>query len=763
MKVFLGAHKKTAILRPYKYDSIVDFYKKCIKKPRVGKKGGVYFTTADNVRLTPADEKKTSDGRNKDHFRRLLTTHLSSWCVCIDGDASKNDPNSCVPIEDLRQTLDKLKINYIIYTTYSYIHKFRHKWRCIIPCKIKEGMFLKQRHKGTVDTLYDMIESNGCGNLKRSRESYVLSQMWFLPVIRSYESDYKSFIVSTCKDFEEVDYVEEVRAYKEFVEKDNEPPDPRQQKGYSPEYEIIDRIVTGTSPLHESITKFIYGNIKDGRTGEAIKATLHGLTRHWDLNNKKLSDYKLDFDRLVNTTVRKFKSDTYWTDKEEPSIEDRIYTSYPDQGGMMEKIVQCCMDWMIFPNRQIAVTAARTLISTLGARTYAQNSGKGIALTALLTGRSTIGKSYVKKFFIWIMNNFQKENVAHHFLGSHYHTSVKNLVTDLKSKYSLLTIRTESGHTDKSLAGDMPRVMLYELEFSTESGPTGFISSGAQNDKIPALYSPAVTTIRESVAKIQSEADILNQSVIAGVAGRRSVILIDPIKSFKQENTLQAIPSDVRALVVELYKKASQSFRKDYTKQMHPDAWVYFDYTDKDYLIDMQTEWLNKENEAALLDDDYKSTFYGRLYERVPAYAGILAIADNPGHPVITNNHLRIAEQSLLAELLAYDKQQDAGADPIETLVQKIELMFRGDMKKNIPYYSKSRKNIGYMELDQGALEWEAIQRKLNVYIKKLTTQEKNYILPILKNRLSGLDIEILGREETERRFKHRRITLQRL
>ena len=56
---------------------------------------------------------------------------------------------------------------------------------------------------------------------------------------------------------------------------------------------------------------------------------------------------------------------------------------------------------------------------------------------------------------------------------------------------SLLSVRTESGQGDKSTAGDMTRVLLYELELATESGSQGYVSSGGQNDKIPALFSQA--------------------------------------------------------------------------------------------------------------------------------------------------------------------------------------------------------------------------------------------------------------------------------
>jgi hypothetical protein len=749
-QVYIGDHKKTAVLKPIKITSLKEFYEKLIKIPFKGGKGGKYFTTADEITITLATFDAV-DYKNKDNFRRSNRTHLSSWCVCIDGDKSIYSERTCIDPEIVHKILCDENINHIIYSTSSYKpHLDIFKWRCVISCPIPEGVYLRQQHRETVKSLYRLLQDKGCNELRESPESFTLSQMWFLPAVEDPEtSPYLTYSYFNGKDYE---YKVEVD-YESKAEKDN----------YSPEVDIVTRIVTGSSPLHESINKYIYGNIQDGRKPEAIKATLHGLTANWDLRNNKLRSYKNDINRLVVLAYEKFKNDDdntiHWEERNKELT--RVFTDYPDQGGMMEEIVQCCLDWMIFPNRQIAVTAARTFISTLGARVYTLESGKGIALTALITGRSTIGKSNIKKFFLWLMDNFQLNKTSQEFLGAQYYTAVKNMVKDLNSKYSLLSIRTESGQSDKSTAGDMSRVMAYELEFSTESGSQGYISAGAQNEKIEALFSPGVTTIRESVAKIQSEADILNQTVVSGVAGRRSLILIDPIKGKKNLRPITEIPPKIRKLVLELYKIAAVNERKDCSKPLTKNLWITFKFNDKVFLHELEKKWLKLENKAATLENDFESTFYGRLYERVPAYAGILAVAENPLKPVITNEQLKIAEKSLLAELNAYNKQERTGIldDPLTRVFGEIEKMFIGSMAVHIKYYSNSLKKVGKIELKDGACEWTPITRKLQRYIKNLNEKEKEIFHRTVINRLAGMDIRLMTVKETLSKYGHKRRT----
>ena len=751
VKVYYGISASSGTLQPLEAQDFPHFCEIFFNKCSEGTKDGPYFTTASKV----------------DELHRDNVNHLESHCVCIDGDQKVGDPKSCIEPKRVHEVLKRKDINHFIYTSFSHSPPDKHKWRLVVPCKITS----LDEHKATVAHLHKLLFDNGLNELVAVKESFNLSQLWYLP--RSKDpSVFQTFSHFTGKDFPTHDQYPNFWSLVPTPTKTK--PEVNEPEPETTSYdEIIHNIETATHPIHDSINLFIYGSVKDGLPRWRILKDLNRMSEDWDLEVEggKLQGYKNDFERLVDTAIKKFSVEqpeyhSHWTEETEAfSNVPRIFTNYPDQGGMMEELVQCCLDWMVFPNRQIAVTAARAVISTLGARVYTFEGGKGIALTCLITGRSTIGKSNIKKFFLWLMDNFQLANTSQEFIGDQYYTSVKNMVKDVNDKTSLLSVRTESGQSDKSKAGDMARVMAYELEFSTESGAAGYISGGGQNDKIPPLFSPAVTTIRESVAKIQSDADAMNQSVVAGVSGRRSLVLIDVIKGNMNPSPITKIPKRIKDLIIKLYSKASDDRRKDCSQPLNPKLWVTFEYEDPKYMQQATLKWLECENRAALLEDDYESTFYGRLYERVPAYAGSLAIADNPDKPVITNRHLEIAEASLMAELNAHRHQETSGEldDPLSRLISKIEKVFHGSMVKELSWYKPALKKIGKKELQDGAMEWSPLSRKLRRYIAPLDRRDKDAFFRSLGIRLRAVDISILSNEETQERYGHKRMTLRRM
>jgi len=393
-------------------------------------------------------------------------------------------------------------------------------------------------------------------------------------------------------------------------------------------------------------------------------------------------------------------------------------------------------------------------------------NGSGIVLTALVTGRSTIGKSFIKKFCIWALNGFQLANVSQDFIGSHFYTSSKNLVDELEEAGSLLSVRTESGQADKSQAGDMTRVLMYELELATESGRNGYVSSGGQNAKIPNLYSPAVTTIRESVAEIQHEADIINATSISGVAGRRSHVLIDPIKGQYNEFPIKTLPDFLKTMVLELYKLAANEQRKKITDPLPEDLWVEVNYKNPVYLAEKKKKWIKKENRAAAEKNHFESTFYGRLGERLPGWAARLAICDNINYPIITNEHIDIAEASLVAELESQATQQQSGEldSDVHQAATFIVKLFTGDMLQNKTLNQKSNSPKTKKMLKEGACELHRVMAKTRIKAcyKRAAARiphVDNILLATIKTR--GL-IE-LSVEEAKEQYTYRGRILKRI
>jgi hypothetical protein len=588
-----------------------------------------------------------------------------------------------------------------------------------------------------------------------STESKTWSVPWFLPTRDDPDDDeFEYYAYFSGRNYQEI--------ISDRTDSITKRPASEGSRSFTDLLETVSRGVADTG-LHAATRDLAYGLVRDGLAPGSVKSILHFLVRGYE-NNKRQQENKSKIDPLVDSAVKKVLEETPSSIDWETTLtnENRVYTDYPNQQGMMEEIIDTCMKWMPYPNRQIAVIAAHSLISTLGGRVYTFENGSGVVLTALVTGRSTIGKSFIKKFCIFALNNFQLANTSQDFIGSHFYTSSRNLVQEIEKAGSLLSVRTESGQSDKSNAGDMTRVLMYELELATESGRSGYVSSGGQNEKIPNLFSPAVTTIRESVAQIQNEADILNATAISGVAGRRSHVLIDPIKGSYNEAQIKSLPGRIKSLILELYKQAANEQRKTITSPLPNDLWVTITYENPIYIAERRKQWIKKENRAAAKHSHFESTFYGRLGERLPSWAARLAICDNPSNPIITNQHIDIAEASLIAEIDASNAQQNSGEldSDINQSANFIIDLFRGDMTQNKSLSSKTNGKI----LKDGACELHRIMNRVRQRgsYKKAAAHIPN-VDQILLNTIKTRGLIELTREESVEKYKYRGRVLKRV
>jgi hypothetical protein len=741
INIFIGDTLRSAVLRPFSVDSFKDFCFKYLNNPFSGEKDGPYFTTADEVQLTV------------DHYRRNNATHSKSWVICIDGDKSVGDDESCVPLLEVHNILVKCNINHAIYSSYSHNAPYKHKWRLVVPCVL----FGVEQHRKTVAGLYALLYKNGCKKLVVVRESLVLSQFWYLP--RTYNLDRFEYY-----DYHKGNDFVALEAYPQdwdLVPKDFKGVDSGIKKTISgrKEADMLAVLITGSSPLHATMNDYIYGKVKDGYSSDRLNDHMIALTSTWNMKDKRLKERSADISRLVETATAKFSNEhelpSEWNEeKEEENM--RIYTRYPDQGGWFEYLVENCMLWMPYPNRPIAILACHSLVSVLGGRVYTFAEG-GIVLTAQLTGRSTIGKSFVKGWCTFALDQcgISLAKVSSRFTGSSYYTSVKNIVYELTEKESavgsILSIRTESGQTDKSTAGDMGRVMAAELEMSTASGRGGYISSGGQNEKVPALYSPACTTIRESVAETQQEADMVNSTSISGKEGRQSRVLADGLKPFLNENRLGELPPELLEILKSMYAYASDERRKDVKVAMPEDLWIDVLYEDKRYFMDKCKGWTTQENIAAKKKDHYVSTFFGRLGVRLPAYAARLAIMDNAHYPVITKLHIDIAEASLIAEISAFYRLKESGEldGPWAIVISKLVDSFQGDMTQR-----KSFLPSGKEMLKEGAVKWKQLRRVVEHREEYKLLSKQGYFHRQLDDRLKAENIHIVNEAEALSLYK---------
>jgi hypothetical protein len=729
-----------------------DLYKTFFEKPQQGHKYDAYITIAKQVEITKGDPTSTIKYRQKDHFHRNDHSQLTAQFIAYDGDASKDNPESCIPVQEIKTALDNLRYRYILYTTHSH-STTKNRWRVLIPCLLNH----KNKLAPTAFKLFQELESL-CPNLKWSNESKTFSQPWYV-ALRDDPKDglYESYFNDSGRDFTAVDV----------------PISDSSQTSVSTllstsESEMLQVLISGSHPLHETMNKYIYGRVKDGMMPGAIKSHLHAFSIAWDLNNERLRSRKNDIDRLVDQFVKKnSEPNESWATEELPADSSLVYTQYPSQGGVMEEIVQSCLNYSVYPSRPLAVLAGHALISLFCGRSHCDENEIGVVFTCLLTGRSTIGKSFAKKYIKFVLNNFDciktggKLIPRHHaseYVGSGYYTSVKNMEAELSRMPSMISFVSESGHMGKSKAGDMPRVAALEFNLATETGPEGSIESGGQNDLVAPMYSPGFTCFKECTPKVQRELDIANSSDETGVEGRRSHAIMDPIRPVRNYNRIKDLPDKIRKLCMKLHTYAKSTER---LKLSEPhSSWVIAKSEDPLFMRKKEDEFRTKGDEAHMRGDEFTATYFGRLEAKATAWATRLAIAENSDYPIITNQHYEIALESLMAEHKSLSAQFEDGSldSSWPQLISRIVKLFKGDMTKNKTLSTR----CSYEMLKNYTASWSQIQTCLggnnNPVLKELKSRDG---FPLaLEKHLKMEGITRLSDEEA--RAKYNRTNLYR-
>ena len=760
INLFLGESykgKPTGHLKKYEVENFEALCKNILSQCVKGAKNEYYFTIASEIAITPGDPSQHPQSyKAQDHYHRSNATQQKAWLCCLDGDASKSNPKSSIPPKEVHEIYKKYGINHCVYTTYSH-SPLSNRWRLVVPCSMPDIAY----HKPTVDKLTAFL--NGT-DYKPVTESKTWSSPWFTPSRENPEDGlFECYYYTDGVDFAPAPPEEKSSP----VRGDGTTPTTEEQKTLE---ELIFNIATATSPLHDSILRYSNFMVKEGASPKAVTSTLHALTVQWDMTDEKLKGYKKDFARLVLGAVKGLEEVNPWNEEIKKYVPkgkadpNRTFTKYPDQTGMFEKLVQWNMAAMHYPNRPIAVAAARFQISVLGGRVYSDSNGKGLVQTMLLVGRSTIGKDSIKTNFIRLLNGIGLEKLADAFLGAGYYTSVKNFVEDLNGRPSVASIRSESGQLDRSKAGDISRLTAYELNAAVQSGFMGRLARGAQNEQVPPIYQPSVTTLKESVAEIQNETDLINQTSIQGTEGRRSYIVADPFKPYKQK-PISYIPADIKQLIKNLVSLAMQEVRLDWTKPIPRDNWIYWQFEDYSYFEQKCKEWTDLDNKNYEEGNHYASTIYGRLGERVPGYAALLAVCEDQANPIITNKQIDIAEASFIAEIDTHTKQSvDGDFDgPWAALERKVVEIFSGDMQRHIKYYQPALRKVAEKELSKGYLEWSALRRMLSYADAFKMLSKDSYFHQKFEKHSESWNIRLCGNEEVNNIFGHSRRTFKRV
>lgn len=210
---------------------------------------------------------------------------------------------------------------------------------------------------------------------------------------------------------------------------------------------------------------------------------------------------------------------------------------------------------------------------------------------------------------------------------------------------------------------------------------------------------------------------------------------------------------------------AADPRRKDCTKQMEDKLWNVVMSEDETFLRTREDLWLEKENKAAAAGDNLESTFYGRLYERVPAFAAALAIADDPLAPLISNQQYLLAEKSLYSEFCTSREQSTDGSlmGHWGVIEKKLVDIFSGDMTRHITRYDKRLHKIAQKELEAGCIEWTPLSRILQHMDAYVVAKGERGFSREFEDRASSANIEKMSVFKTTEQFGHKRTIYKRI
>jgi hypothetical protein len=90
----------------------------------------------------------------------------------------------------------------------------------------------------------------------------------------------------------------------------------------------------------------------------------------------------------------------------------------------------------------------------------------------------------------------------------------------------------------------------------------------------------------------------------------------------------------------------------------------------------------------------------------------------------------------------------------------KIDELFETDIVEELNWYKKELKEIGLKELNDGAIEWVPLSKKLRRYIAPLRGLSNGLFFGLLKHQLEPLGIYFMSEKETLQRYGHKRKVL---
>lgn len=177
---FCSGGKTTVALEPR--EITFEELARMLSQTVVGQKDGPYYIRGGDL---------TEPKRGNDYLR-------SADLVILDGDSgfdpSTGEITNAPPMTEVTRVLDKLGLQYVAHTSYSFVPGQKWKYRVIIPAKLKHETDLK----ACVTYLMHRLHAEGVF-LTDVEENTVWSQPWYLPRVPDITGEFSFKSVSSLK------------------------------------------------------------------------------------------------------------------------------------------------------------------------------------------------------------------------------------------------------------------------------------------------------------------------------------------------------------------------------------------------------------------------------------------------------------------------------------------------------------------------------------------------------------------------------------
>lgn len=459
------------------FDALANFFSVCQK----GDKHHSYFVRGE---LDPIYRKDDS--------------LKESTIFVIDGDGSKDDPQSAPSPALLHSLLTEKGINHFIYTTHSHGAE-KNKFRCVIETEAYSKPELKQ------------LAANICGwlvindyPLLHVKEMNTHSQPWFMPTRDDPDDGLFYFAKYTegkiFKRDRQLSNVEQKEIIQNAVDGVQTIPD------------LIKQIQEGTT-YHAPLMTLGFQYIADGMNKKLACETLRAIMMGCKTQDQRWKERFDSIEGLIDGAVskaaeRKAKQDA---DEEEMFVPDReedydipediVHIVRPP--GALNNLFNCALAAQHLQSEVFAFASTLGLLAGICGRKF-NVSGTGLNIELLVIARTGRGKDSIRKFITQTLYSLNENGGTSSFLAPARFTGPVAMYNALKDSRSCVSVQTECGLIKASEAGDSAGIVRYQLGLYSASGQhevMGAEGYSSKDNSIQALNSAAMTFIMESTAE----------------------------------------------------------------------------------------------------------------------------------------------------------------------------------------------------------------------------------------------------------------------